>query len=253
MNTDTPLPPDEPAGQNPPDGAIIDYWLQPPTRAPVTLEILDAAGAVVRRYSSDDPRRAADGRGQRARRTGSGRTQPLSATRRACTASCGTCTTRRRRGSRVSYPDRRDARATRRASRRGPWALPGTLHGRADGERQVRTTQPLAVRMDPRVKTPAAALAASSSRCRSRCTTRSPGCMRRLAPQRPTRPTGGGSGATDPMRRLHADLLLAYEALQEVDVAPTAAVRRTVEDLLKQVDAAVAIDVCRLQATGVRL
>ena len=26
-NTDTPLPPDEPAGQNPPDGAIIDYYL----------------------------------------------------------------------------------------------------------------------------------------------------------------------------------------------------------------------------------
>jgi hypothetical protein len=27
MNTDTPLPPEVPAGQNPPDGAIIDYWL----------------------------------------------------------------------------------------------------------------------------------------------------------------------------------------------------------------------------------
>src|SRR5437660_1615064 len=27
MNTDTPLPPDEPAGKNPPDGAIIDYYL----------------------------------------------------------------------------------------------------------------------------------------------------------------------------------------------------------------------------------
>ena len=24
-NTDTPLPPDEPAGENPPDGAVIDY------------------------------------------------------------------------------------------------------------------------------------------------------------------------------------------------------------------------------------
>ena len=27
-NTDTPLPPEEPAGQNPPDGAMIDYWLK---------------------------------------------------------------------------------------------------------------------------------------------------------------------------------------------------------------------------------
>ena len=44
-------------------------------------------------------------------------------------------------------------------------------------------------------------------------------------------------GRTDPMRRLHADLLMAYEALQEVDVAPTAAVERTVDDLLKQADA----------------
>ena len=26
-NTDTPLPPDEPAGENPPDGAMIDYYI----------------------------------------------------------------------------------------------------------------------------------------------------------------------------------------------------------------------------------
>ena len=34
-NTDTPLPPEEPAGQNPPDGAILDYYLQtvPPGRS----------------------------------------------------------------------------------------------------------------------------------------------------------------------------------------------------------------------------
>ena len=56
--------------------------------------------------------------------------------------------------------------------------------------------------------------------------------------------------ATDPVRRLHADLLRAYDALQEVDVAPTAAVRRTVEDLLKQVDACCPT---RLQTTGCSL
>ncbi len=55
MNTDTPLPPEEPAGQNPPDGAIIDYFLKEGARGPVTLEILDAAGGLVRRYSSADP------------------------------------------------------------------------------------------------------------------------------------------------------------------------------------------------------
>jgi photosystem II stability/assembly factor-like uncharacterized protein len=55
MNTDTPLPPDEPAGKNPPDGAILDYYLGAAAPGPVTLEILDSAGALVRRYSSADP------------------------------------------------------------------------------------------------------------------------------------------------------------------------------------------------------
>src|SRR2546422_8333629 len=45
-NTDTPLPPDEPAGQNPPDGAILDYYLAHAASGPVTLEVLDARGNV---------------------------------------------------------------------------------------------------------------------------------------------------------------------------------------------------------------
>jgi hypothetical protein len=53
-NTDTPLPPDEPAGRNPPDGAIIDYFLAHSSSTAVTLEILDAKGQTVRRYSSAD-------------------------------------------------------------------------------------------------------------------------------------------------------------------------------------------------------
>ena len=41
-NTDTPLPADEPAGENPPDGAILDYDLSQSAHA-VTLEILDSS------------------------------------------------------------------------------------------------------------------------------------------------------------------------------------------------------------------
>jgi hypothetical protein len=52
LNTDTPLPPDEPAGENPPDGAIVDYFLS--EDSPVTLEIKTKDGQVVRRYSSND-------------------------------------------------------------------------------------------------------------------------------------------------------------------------------------------------------
>ncbi len=53
-NTDTPIPPDEASGQNPPDGAIINYALASAASGPVTLEILDAAGTRVRVYSSAD-------------------------------------------------------------------------------------------------------------------------------------------------------------------------------------------------------
>jgi photosystem II stability/assembly factor-like uncharacterized protein len=54
MNTDTPLPPDFPAGENPPDGAVIDYYLQSASSSPVTLAIKDAAGKTVRKHSSAD-------------------------------------------------------------------------------------------------------------------------------------------------------------------------------------------------------
>jgi photosystem II stability/assembly factor-like uncharacterized protein len=52
--SDTPLPPDEPSAANPPDGAIVDYYLAQNQTSPVTLEILDAHGQLVRKYSSDD-------------------------------------------------------------------------------------------------------------------------------------------------------------------------------------------------------
>jgi photosystem II stability/assembly factor-like uncharacterized protein len=53
LNTDTPLPPDEPVGQNPPDGVAVTYWL-PKDAASAVLEIVDGGGAVVRRFRSDD-------------------------------------------------------------------------------------------------------------------------------------------------------------------------------------------------------
>jgi hypothetical protein len=52
--TDTQLEPEFPAGQNPPSGAIIDYCLKEAPGGPVTLEIVDAAGKLVRRYASTD-------------------------------------------------------------------------------------------------------------------------------------------------------------------------------------------------------
>lgn len=53
-NTDTPLPPEVPAGKNPPDGAIFDYYLKSDASAAVKLEVLDSQGHVVRSFSSAD-------------------------------------------------------------------------------------------------------------------------------------------------------------------------------------------------------
>ncbi|MGH9946354.1 MAG: VPS10 domain-containing protein [Pyrinomonadaceae bacterium] len=54
LHTDTPFPPEEPAGQNPPDGAIINYYLKSKSSSPVVLEIFDSVGKLVRRFASDD-------------------------------------------------------------------------------------------------------------------------------------------------------------------------------------------------------
>ncbi|MFN0122579.1 MAG: WD40/YVTN/BNR-like repeat-containing protein [Blastocatellia bacterium] len=53
LHTDTPLPPEEPMGENPPDGAILNYWLKQDARE-VKLEILDDRDRVIRVFSSAD-------------------------------------------------------------------------------------------------------------------------------------------------------------------------------------------------------
>jgi photosystem II stability/assembly factor-like uncharacterized protein len=53
-NPDTPVPPDEPMAENPPDGGVIDYFLSQAASQPVVLEILDSEGKLVRRFSSAD-------------------------------------------------------------------------------------------------------------------------------------------------------------------------------------------------------
>ena len=52
MNPDTPLPPETPAGANPPDGAIIDYFLKQPGPSTMTLAFYDPHGNLVRKFST---------------------------------------------------------------------------------------------------------------------------------------------------------------------------------------------------------
>jgi photosystem II stability/assembly factor-like uncharacterized protein len=151
-NTDTPLPPWEPAGQNPPDGAIIEYFINRPANGPqsetVTLEILDAAGAAIRRYASTD-------KAPEVRDEGNvpyywiRPTQVLS-------AEAGL----HRFVWDMHYPP--PAGSTPGYSiaatpgdtapdPKGPWVVPGTYTVKLTANGQSYT-QPLVVRMDPRVK-----------------------------------------------------------------------------------------------------
>lgn len=52
LNGDTPIPPEMPAGQNPPNGAILDYFLASQPSQDVTLAIYDSSGQLVREYST---------------------------------------------------------------------------------------------------------------------------------------------------------------------------------------------------------
>jgi hypothetical protein len=151
--TDTPIPPDEPAGQNPPNGAIIDYYLAQPASGAVTLEILDSQGKVVRRYASSDKPEQTEEQLKK-------QLIPLYWIRmpRVLSAAAGAhrwvwnlhYTTPV--ATHYSYPISAVPHATPRVPQ-GPRAVPGqyTVRLRVDGKSYAA---PLTVKMDPRVKTP---------------------------------------------------------------------------------------------------
>ncbi|HJZ94189.1 MAG TPA: hypothetical protein VKE40_25215, partial [Gemmataceae bacterium] len=155
-NTDTPLPPEEPGGKNPPDGAIIDYYLKDSVAGPVSLEILDAKGKLVRRYSSADRPEPVDEKSLSIATYWIRPQQVLS-------AAAGP----HRFVWDLHYPPASSGGGSRYPmtavymdtppERTGPWARPGhyTVRLTAGG---ATSEQPLTIKMDPRVKTPAEGL-----------------------------------------------------------------------------------------------
>jgi len=149
--TDTPMPPDEPAGQNPPDGAVIDYSLPATIQGTVTLEILDSANKVMRRFSSVDAPESTQE--QLAKQL-----IPLYWLRmpKVLPASAGmhrwiwdlryTTPT----ATRYGYPISAVPHDTPREPQ-GVFALPGTYHVRLTAGGKVLTA-PLTIKMDPRVE-----------------------------------------------------------------------------------------------------
>ncbi|HZV24051.1 MAG TPA: hypothetical protein VFF93_09820, partial [Luteimonas sp.] len=155
--TDTPMPPDEPNGENPPAGAIIDYYLPKDAKGLVTLEILDGQSKLVRRYRSDDPAEITEGEIKQ------GLVPPYwIAPHRELSGTSGM-----HRwvwdlhhsapvGSRRGFPISAVPHATPR-SPQGPMAIPGDYAVRliVDGK---TLEQPLTLRADPRVKASAETL-----------------------------------------------------------------------------------------------
>src|SRR5882672_6481419 len=50
----TPVPMDESVAPNPPEGAVLDYFLKEKASSPIQLEIFDSEGKLVRRFASDE-------------------------------------------------------------------------------------------------------------------------------------------------------------------------------------------------------
>ena len=162
-NTDTPIPPEEPMGQNPPDGAIINYWLKADAQK-VELVILDVTDLLVRRYNSTDPPESLDEsrlaypsywfRPSRTLSTKAGLQRWTWDLRYAPPVGFG-----RAYGMQALLRDTP-------AGPFGPLALPGdyTVLIVVNGNQTMR--QPLKLRIDPRVTTPAPDLALQHTKAR---------------------------------------------------------------------------------------
>ncbi len=123
-NPDTPLPPEVPAGKNPADGAIIDYYLADTAKAPIKLEIFDEQNHLARRYSNSDIVWDL----HYAPPDSLGHEFPISAIVH----------------DTPKYP-------------LGAWALPGNYAAKLTVDGKTYSA-PLSIRMDPRIKTPLADL-----------------------------------------------------------------------------------------------
>ncbi len=157
-NADTPFPPETPQGENPPPGAIIDYYLGANIKGPVTLDIKDANGDTIRHYTSESAPKPVHAE----RYFEKGWLRPETALPASPGMHRWIWDLRAERPSALTYTYSIAATWGRDdpALPLGPWAVPGTytivLH--ADGHDY---TAPLKLREDPRIHVSLADLQAS--------------------------------------------------------------------------------------------
>ena len=223
--TDTPLPPDEPAAPNPPDGVVISYWLGAPAKN-VTLEIIDsAAGETIRRYSSSDPPLApVEGRNipdywirpSQQLSAAAGLHRFVWNVRYAPPAV-----------DRFTYPIAAVAGQTPQVPQ-GMFVLPGTYQVRLTVDGRV-SRQAVVIRLDPRVRTSVAELT-----LQFKLTKAVDDMLRRLSVAR--RDATGERAAA--LQAAYAPLPDLFNALQEADLRPTPATEAAVAIALERAEAA---------------
>ncbi len=143
----TPEPKDEPAAENPPRGAVLDYALKAVPAGPVVIEVLDARGELVRRFASDDKIESPDL--QKIQVTEDWVPAPLPPP-----ASAGM----HRFVWDLHYAAPKELGRSRRSTTSGVWAPPGRYTVRLSAAGRS-LTQPLVVQKDPRIPASAADLA----------------------------------------------------------------------------------------------
>ena len=226
-NTDTPLPQEEPAGQNPPDGAILDYWLAQ-SSGDVTLEILDANGALVRRFRSNDAPEPID----------STANIPLYWVRPSQRLSAAAGMHRfvwdlrypAPPVMRYEYPISAIYGDTPREPR-GRVVLPGRYTVRLSSNDKT-VTQPLIVRMDPRVKTSSAGLARQFALA-SQLTN----ALERSAAAQRDGAAGLDSARKVSLAKLSGELADLFGQVGGADAAPTSQLEATIADRVRALNA----------------
>src|SRR6266481_1960591 len=141
----TPVPIDEPLSANPPDGAVLDYYLRETSGSPVQLEIFDSAGKLVRRFASEDKLYKTDPNSVKLTMDWVRDPQPLlnePGMHRFVWNLHHTLPEGLHRSSYLSD---------------GPWAIPGNYSVKLTANGQT-TAQPLTIKMDPRSNASADAL-----------------------------------------------------------------------------------------------
>ncbi|MFO0396183.1 MAG: WD40/YVTN/BNR-like repeat-containing protein [Gemmatimonadota bacterium] len=222
MNPDTPLPPDEPTADNPPDGAVLHYWLGTDV-ARVTITIADASGRTVAALDSDAaPAPPLEGRNIPDYWIRPPQRIPTTRGVHRVVWDLHEAATRLRQ----SYPISA-APANTVPSPAGPWALPGryTVTLQAGG---IVRTAPLVVRMDPRVTATPADLAAQHALARQLAD-----AIAKVGARLDALPAGAAERAT--LTRRSSDLHSLYDAVESTDARPTPDVRRTAAELLRTI------------------